>query len=132
MDTDLHAIAAALAELTDAELYALIVATNEAPPVAPGLLAWIEGACDWELNRRAGHEYELLPPEVAIEPSEDAVSIDAAIAMRATFAQDSSAVRAMFDALVALRPAAGRRSSSGRSRALPYRPRSTRAQCGYT
>ena len=43
------------------------------------------GACDWELNRRAGHEYQLLPPEAAINPSEDAVSIDAAIAMRVTF-----------------------------------------------
>jgi hypothetical protein len=31
---------------------------------------------------------------------EDAVSIDAAIAMRATFANDSPAVHAFFDALV--------------------------------
>jgi hypothetical protein len=35
---------------------------------------------DWELNRRAGHDYEPLPPEAAIDPSEDAVSIDAATA----------------------------------------------------
>lgn len=41
----------------------------------------IESACDWELNLRAGHDYELLPPE-------------AAIAQRATFAQDSPGVRA--------------------------------------
>src|SRR4249920_2362074 len=100
----------ALAELTDIELHALIVATNEAPPIAYGLLVWIEGACDWELNRRAGHDYELLPPEAAIDPSEDAVSIDAAIAMRDQFAQDSPAARtrAFFDALVGLLTGHGR------------------------
>jgi hypothetical protein len=75
--------------MSNAELRALVTATKEVPPVAYGLLVWIEGACDWELNRRVGHEYELLPPEAAIDPSEDAVSIDAAIAMRATFARDS-------------------------------------------
>ena len=109
MATDLTAIKAALAELTDAELHALIAATNGAPPIAYGLLVWIEGACDWELNRRAGHDYELLPPEAAIDPSEDAVSIDAAIAMRDQFAQDSPAVRAFFDALVALLTGTGRK-----------------------
>jgi hypothetical protein len=34
--------------------WALINAANGVPPVAYGLLVWIEGACDWELNRRAG------------------------------------------------------------------------------
>ena len=63
---------------------------------------WIEGACDQELSRRAGHEYELLPPEAAIDPSEDEVSINAAIALREQFAQDRAAVRAFFDALLAL------------------------------
>ena len=58
----------ALPDLTDAELHALIAASNGVPPVAYGLLVWIEGACDWELNRRAGHDYELLPPEAAIDP----------------------------------------------------------------
>jgi hypothetical protein len=43
---------------------------------------------DWELNRRAGLEYKLLPPEAAIPSEEDAVSIAAAMALRATFAQD--------------------------------------------
>lgn len=60
--------------------------TNEVPQIAPGLLAWIEDACDWELNRRAGHDYELLPLEAAIDPSEDAVSIEATYAMCASFA----------------------------------------------
>ena len=52
MATDLAAMQDALAGLTDAELHALIAASNGAPPVAYGLLVWIEGACDWELNRR--------------------------------------------------------------------------------
>ena len=89
MGTDLNVIKAALADLTDAELHALIAASNTAQALAYGLLVWIEGACDWELNRRAGHDHESLPPEAAIDPGEDAMSIDAAIAMRATFAQDS-------------------------------------------
>jgi hypothetical protein len=70
---------------------------------------WIEGAGDWELNRRAGHGYELLPPEAAIDPSEDAVSIDAAMAVRVTFAQDSPAVLGLFDAMVELLTGSGRK-----------------------
>jgi hypothetical protein len=66
------------------------------------LLVWIEGACDWELNRRARHHYEWQPPEAAIPPEADAVSIDAAIALRDSFAKESPAVRALFDALVDL------------------------------
>jgi len=58
MDADLTAVTSALAELTHAELHALIAATNGVPPVAYGLLVWIEGACDWELNRRAGRDYQ--------------------------------------------------------------------------
>ena len=88
MNTHLTPIKTALADLSDAELHALIAASNDAPPVAYGLLVWIEGACDWELNRRAGHDYELLPPEAAIDSSKDAVSIDAAITLRTTFAQE--------------------------------------------
>ena len=55
MATDLTAIQAALRNLSEAELHALIAASNDAPAIAYGLLVWIEGACDWELNRRAGH-----------------------------------------------------------------------------
>jgi hypothetical protein len=72
MDTDLGAIKAALADLSDAELRALIAASDGALPVAYGLLVWVEGACDWELNRRVGRSYELVPPEAAIDLSEDA------------------------------------------------------------
>jgi hypothetical protein len=51
----------------------------------------------------------LQPPEAAIAPEEDAVSIEAAIALRDSFARESSAVRALFDALIALLTGEGRR-----------------------
>jgi hypothetical protein len=82
----LAAVTDALSGLTDEELHALIIASNKAPKVAYGLLVWIEGACDWELNRRVGRDYELLPPEAAIDPKAYAVSIEARYAMRASFA----------------------------------------------
>jgi len=56
MPTNLTAIKAALSDLADAELHALIAASDGAPPIAYGLIVWIEGACDWELNRRVGHD----------------------------------------------------------------------------
>src|SRR5512136_386071 len=109
MDPDLTAVKAALAEIGDTELAALIAATYGVPQTAPGLLAWIDGACDWEVNRRRDFDYPLQPPEAAIDPSEDEVSIAAAIVMRDEFAHDSPAVRAFFDALVKLLTGAGRK-----------------------
>jgi len=102
-------MASALADVGDTELHALIAATYGVPQIAPRRLAWIDGAFDWELNRRRGFDYMLQPPEAAIDPSEDAISIDAAIGMRATFAQDSPAVLALFDALVELLTSSGRK-----------------------
>ena len=66
-------------------------------------------ACVWQLQRRNGYDYELQPPEAAIPPEEDAVSIDAAMLLRDTFAKESPAVRALFDALVELLVGEGRR-----------------------
>jgi hypothetical protein len=111
MATNLTAVRDALEGLTDIELRALVVATNEAPRVAYGLLVWIEGACDWETNRRRGFDYELQPPEAAIDPSEDAVSVEAIYAMRAAFAAGdmAPAVLKFFDALVALLTGRGQR-----------------------
>jgi len=88
--------------MTDVELDALIEAAYKMEQIAPGLLAWLDFACVWEVKRRNGFHYDLLPPKAAIPPEEDTVSIDAAIELRRTFMQDSDAVRALFDALVAL------------------------------
>jgi hypothetical protein len=86
MDTDLTAVKAALADISDTEFAALIAATNGVPQIAYGLLIWIEGACDWELNRRGEFDYPLQPPEAAIDPSEDEVSINTAMVLRDQFA----------------------------------------------
>jgi len=88
MDAALRPIVAALADLDDGELAALIEATNEAPQIAPGLLAWLEHAADWERHRRAGMDFPLQPPVAATPPEEDSISIDAAVIVRAQFAQD--------------------------------------------
>jgi hypothetical protein len=79
------------------------------PQAAPGLPAWIDGASDWALNRRRGLDCPLQPPEAAIPPEENSVSIAAAMAMRATFAQNSPTVFALFDALVGLLTGDGQR-----------------------
>ena len=54
------------------------------------------------IPRPGGVNFHVQAPDAAIPPEEDAVSIAAAIAMRATFAQDSIAVHALFDALAGL------------------------------
>jgi hypothetical protein len=85
---------------------ALIETVNSVPQVAPGLLAWLEGAADWEQNRRRGLDFPLLPPEAAIPPEEDAISITTAAMLRAMFAQDdrpeTRGVMALLDAVVIL------------------------------
>ena len=102
METDLQAVSSALGELTDSELHALIDAKQNVPQIAPGLLAWIEVACHWELNRRHRPDYVLRPSWVAIPPEEDAASIYTVMTLRALFGQGAGRVLALFDALVAL------------------------------
>ena len=109
MDADLTAIKAALAEVSDTELAALITATYGVPQTAPGLMAWIEHASDWEQHRRRDFDFPLQPPEAAIDPSEDELNINAAIVLRDQFAEDSTAALAFFDALVELLTGAGRK-----------------------
>ncbi len=109
METDLSRIKVALAVMSNAELDALIKATYKVEQIAPGLLAWLDSACVWQLQRRNGYHYELQPPEAAIPPEEDAVNIEASIALRESFAQESPAVRALFDALIDLLTGGGGR-----------------------
>ena len=54
-------------------LGAVLAIARSARPVA-----WLDSACVWQLQRRGGYHYELQPPEAAIPPEEDAVSIAAA------------------------------------------------------
>ena len=73
MDTDLARIKVALAVMSNAELDALSKATYKVDQIAPGLLAWLDSACVWQLQRRNGYHYDLQPPEAAIPSEEDAV-----------------------------------------------------------
>jgi hypothetical protein len=108
MATNLKPIENALAGLTHSELRALKRACSGAPQIAPRLLAWIKGACDWESYRRAGRHCRLLPPEAAIDPSEDEDSVTAGLMLRATFdSGNSPAVLRLLDALLALLSGSG-------------------------
>ncbi|MBK7082098.1 MAG: hypothetical protein IPO75_11335 [Betaproteobacteria bacterium] len=97
-----HQAKAALADLAGAELDALVATVDDGPQIAPSLFAWIEHVCDWAQNRREGLDFPLRPPEDAIEPREDAASIDAALLLRASLAAEGQAVTALLDAIVAL------------------------------
>ena len=101
---DLMPVAAALAELNDGELCALIDVTNSVPQIVSGLLAWIGHACDWELNRRACVDFPLQTPDAAIPPEEDTASVAAMMTLRMRFDQDAGtdacAVVALFDAMI--------------------------------
>lgn len=59
------------------------------------------GASAWTAHCR--------PPGAAIPSNKDAISLEAAIAMRARFAQDSPSVRVLFDALVKLLTGVGQK-----------------------
>jgi hypothetical protein len=105
MDADLQPVADALAKLTDAELHALSYVANELMLMATGpLSSWVEHFADWELDRRTGLDFPLEPPDLAIPPDARATSVDAAIMLRARFAQTPRGGRRamveLFDAMV--------------------------------
>ena len=102
MDANLQPVVTALGELEDLELRALMDAANEMILIAAGFLSWIEHIADWELSRRAGLEFPLQPPHVAIPPEEDAHSIAAALIMREQIADSDEAesLAALFDAVL--------------------------------
>ncbi len=97
--------------MTDAELTGLLEATYKVEQTAPGLPAWGDSACVWQLQQRTGYHYELQEPEAAIPPEEDAVSIEATYAMRASFTASDMAPAALrfFDALLELILGVGRK-----------------------
>ena len=111
--SDLWGVEAALTELDDSELCALIDSTNNVTRLVPGLLTWIGHACDWELHRRAGVTFPLVSPLATIPPEEDAVSIAAAMTLRERFDQggreDAGAVVPLFDAILRVLTGGGRR-----------------------
>ncbi len=99
MGADLLSVIVALANLTDSELIALIDATKNVPQIAPGLLAWLHAAFDWELNRRHGRVHAPQPPAFAILPAEDAGSIHTIATLRTLFGPRAHGVYSLLDAL---------------------------------
>lgn len=102
MDADLIPVIDALGELSDTELHALIDATNKVTQIAPGLLAWIEHAADWEIRRRERHEFPLKRPDAAIPPEEEGMSVDALVSLRQAFPDASRPIGALFEAVISL------------------------------
>ena len=104
----LERFAALLAEVDSAELEAMRRAAEEAPQLVPGLLAWLEHAIGWELDRRAGRVYRLAWPVEAIPPEEEAASIATAMAMAEAFrpseTRDTSAIADLLIQVVDLLP----------------------------
>src|ERR1051326_2713839 len=73
----IHDLTAALAVISDRQLHGLQLATNHAPNVVSGLLAWLEHAVCWEIDRRIGRHYPLQGPSAAIDTPEVAGSLTA-------------------------------------------------------
>ena len=82
----------ALAALTSDDLEVLFAVSLSRMAGTPGLLAWLEHAADWEMNRLRGFDFRLAPPEEAIDPTEDAEALATAIALHDQFADDPEEV----------------------------------------
>ena len=82
-----------LADLSSDELEVLLATPQLCPPPSTGLLAWVEHAADWELNRRKRFDFRLAAPEEAIDPTEDTAAIGAATALQEGFANEPDIAR---------------------------------------
>ena len=105
MDT-LRDLGATLAAIPQQGLDGLRAAIDGSPGLPPGLLAWLEGTLDWEVNRRAGLSYRLQGPLAAIDDSEVEMSL-AALAMlaghfRASPLQEGAAIAPLFELSAAI------------------------------
>jgi hypothetical protein len=109
MDYQLRRIAIALEAISSRGLTRLRGACERAPQFAAGLLAWIEHAAGWELDRRNGHHYRLAEPVEAIAPEEVTPSMLALISIAAAFAgavgvgaAETGAILELLDATMAM------------------------------
>jgi hypothetical protein len=75
----------ALAALSDRELFSLRAAAEEAMAFAPSLLAWLEHAAGWEIDRREQQDYVLRVPSESIEDDAVPHALLALEALRFTF-----------------------------------------------
>jgi hypothetical protein len=82
-------LAMALAVLGERDLHGLRAAIEGSPDFVPGLLAWLEHAVGWEINRRATLMYPLLDPHAAIDDPEIDQSLVALAVLAACFRDTS-------------------------------------------
>jgi hypothetical protein len=87
MDSD-DDLARTLAVLPERDLHGLRTAIDGSPNFAPGLMAWLEHAVGWEIDRRAGVVYPLLGPLAAIDDPEIDQSLVALAVLAACFRDD--------------------------------------------
>ncbi len=85
--------------------------SNAAPPTLPGLdlvrgyikklRFGVDEAGDWPRtsNRRRGKQFQLQPPEAAIDPRDDAAGIAAAVTLHRKFEQEAPNVALLFAAI---------------------------------
>jgi hypothetical protein len=81
-------LATALAALSERELLGLRAALDGSPNVVPGLLAWLEHAVGWEMDRRTGAIYSLRDPHAAIDDTEIHESLITLAVLTACFWDD--------------------------------------------
>ena len=98
MSTESPAITTALTALTETELLALQSAVEHSPPMAPGLLAYLEHACHTEQARRDGRAWPLREPREAIPHDELGVTFATIAALLMQFTTHPR-VRALIEAV---------------------------------
>jgi hypothetical protein len=81
-------IRTSLAAIPEQDLDTLRATIEAAPNGVPGLMAYLDHAVSWELDRRAGQSYVLLPPRAAIPDEEFGASLDALAVLAMFFRRD--------------------------------------------
>ena len=103
---DLVDIRAALAAISEQDLHTLRTTIEVAPHAVPGLLAYLDHAAGWEIDRRAGQSYALQRPMAAIPDDELAPSLDAlailAIFFRRDRQHDGEPIAALLDRVASI------------------------------
>ena len=103
---DLIDIRAALVAIPEQDLYTLRATVEVAPNTVPGLLAYLDHAVGWEIDRRAGQSYALQRPMAAIPDDEVAASLDAlailAIFFRRDRQHDGETIAALLDRVASI------------------------------
>ncbi len=86
---NLDSVRAALAAIPDRDLRAFSAAAESSTGLVGGLVAWLEHAAGWEIDRRADHHYPLREPMEAMEVIEIPDSLLALAVLELQFRHDA-------------------------------------------